>query len=680
MTPTERPKRHYSAALDDATRAHLDRLEFREATIRLIPARRDATMCPDCGVPCGEDGICPKCGKPVTGRDGMGEGEEPPPPLVEIAMSSEAPVERWDWFTGERYDEVLGHGDGEIDLTYAADGLPFFVDHESRRMVGLIDQVRLDTDGVLRGAVRFGSHPDAEWVAADMLAGIRKKISIGYDPGETYTPTKTGDRVTRRYTGWRLFEASSVPIPADYSVGVGRGARPGVPAASPHQGEPRKGKENTVSDKSTDNGAPDGAAVRAGVAAEFGRIADLAKQHKMEDRLPGWIGAQKSEEQVRAEILEAYRTKTAETLTRGGGEGVVQLTAREAQQYSVARAIKALVAGQRAGFEFEVSDQISKSMGRAPSNPLAFFMPTNMPQNERAGLAVASSGAGQELKFTEYGGFVGLLRNKMLAGRLGAKILTGLQGDLGFVTQPSATTFSWGAETGTTSATNFGTALKTMAPKNGAAKTQYTRQMLAQSVEAVESLVRDDLDKIVALAIDKAVFQGSGATNNPTGVLNVTGIGSVTMGSNGATIGSIGKLIDLWTEVAVDNADVADMAYVSTPGVAGMLAQTQQFSGTNGMPILTFDGDGFGRVNGNRFGITNQMPSTLTKGTASGVCHAIAFGNWSDVIIGEWGAAEVIVDPYSSAPQQIIVSTLVLVDVFLRHPESIAAILDARTS
>ena len=160
----------------------------------------------------------------------------------------------------------------------------------------------------------------------------------------------------------------------------------------------------------------------------------------------------------------------------------------------------------------------------------------------------------------------------------------------------------------------------------------------------------------------------------------MTGIGSVTMGSNGATIGSIGKLIDLWTEVAVDNADVADMAYVSTPGVAGMLAQTQQFSGTNGMPILTFDGDGFGRVNGNRFGITNQMPSTLTKGTASGVCHAIAFGNWSDVIIGEWGAAEVIVDPYSSAPQQIIVSTLVLVDVFLRHPESIAAILDARTS
>lgn len=674
-TTAERPARRYRADLDANTREHLDRLQFREASIRLVPATRDeGTTCPDCGVEMGDATTCPECGKQRSAASGE--------TTVEIAMSSEAPAERWDWRSGDIYDEILGHGAGEVDLTYAKDGLPFFADHESRRMVGLIDTVTLDADGVLRGTVRFGAHPDASWVSADMLSGIRKKISIGYDPGETYTQAKDGERVVRRYTGWRLYEASSVPIPADYTVGVGRSARPGAPSESTHQGEPHKGKEITVPEVIPGSGAPDGAAVRAEVAGEFTRIAELATLHKMQDKLPDWISNHRTEAQVREEILAAYRTKTEATMLRGGDEGVVQLSANEAKQYSVARAIKGLINNQRTGLEFEISDAVEKKLGRQRTSPMSFYMPTNMPRGERAGLAVASSGAGQELKFTEYGGFLGILRNRMLAAKLGARVLTGLQGDLGFVTQPSANTFAWGAETGTTSATNFGTSLRTMAPKVGAAKTQYTRQMLAQSVESIEGLVRDDLDKIVALALDKAAFQGTGANSQPTGVLYTTGIGAVTMGANGAAISSIGKLIDLWTEVAGDNADIGKLGYASTPQIAGLLAQTQLFSGTNGMPILSFEGaeEGFGRVNGLRFGYTNQMPSTLTKGTASGVCHAVAFGNWDDLLIGEWGAAEVIVDPYTVAPQQIVVSVLVLADVFLRYVESFAAIQDARLS
>lgn len=671
-TAPERPQRRYRADLDEATRAHLDHLQFREAIVHLVPARRaDGAVCPECGAAVGDVATCPNCGHEMPAAEGDA--------TMEISMSSEAPAERWDWMTGDVYDEVLGHHDGEVDLSYAADGLPFFVDHESRRMVGLVSPVRLDSDGMLRGPVQFGSHPDAVWVAADMRNGIRKKISIGYDPGETYTQAKDGERVVRRYTGWRLYEASSVPIPADYTVGVGRSARPGAPSDPMHQGEPRKGKETTVPEN-PGNGAPDGAAVRAEMAGEYTRIAELAKLHKMQDKLPDWIAANRTEAQVREEILAAYQAKSEETLTRGGAEGVVQLSEKEAKRYSVARAIKSLVNNQRAGFEFEISDEVEKRLGRTRTSPLSFFMPTNLPRGQRAGLAVASSGAGQELKFTEYGGFLAVLQNRMLLARLGARVLTGLQGDLSFVAQTSATTFSWGAETGTTSATNFGTSLRTMAPHNGAAKTQYTRQMLAQSVESIETLVRDDLDRVVALAIDKAGIQGTGANDQPTGVLNTTGIGAVTMGTNGAAISSVGKLIDLWTEVAGDNADVGALAYLSTPQIAGKLAQTQAFSGTNGVPILTFDPDGFGRVNGMRFGITNQAPSTLTKGTSTGVCHAVAFGNWNDLIIGEWGAAEVIVDPYSSAPQQIVVSTLVLVDVFLRYVESYSAIKDATLS
>ena len=261
---------------------------------------------------------------------------------------------------------------------------------------------------------------------------------------------------------------------------------------------------------------------------------------------------------------------------------------------------------------------------------------------------------------------------------LGAKMLTGLQGDVGFVGQTSAGTFAWGAETGTTSASNFGTTLRTMAPKNGSALTKYTRQMLAQSVESIEQLVRDDLAAIVALGIDAGAISGSGATNNPRGILNTTGIGAVTMGTNGGVI-TFGKLVDLETEITTDNADVSAMAYLTTPGVAGVAKQTQQFSGTNGVPIWTGTVHE-GLLNGYGASVTKQVPSTLTKGTSSGVCHAVVFGAWDQLLIGEWGASEIIVDPYSNAPQIVSISTLVLIDVFLRYIESFAAIQDVTLS
>ena len=53
--------------------------------------------------------------------DEVREGDEE---YVELAISSETEVERSDWWTGDRYVEVLGHGEGDIDLSYARDGLP----------------------------------------------------------------------------------------------------------------------------------------------------------------------------------------------------------------------------------------------------------------------------------------------------------------------------------------------------------------------------------------------------------------------------------------------------------------------------------------------------------------------------------------------------------------------------
>jgi len=59
---------------------------------------------------------------------------------------------------------------------------------------------------------------------------------------------------------------------------------------------------------------------------------------------------------------------------------------------------------------------------------------------------------------------------------------------------------------------------------------------------------------------------------------------------------------------------------------------------------------GFGELNGYSAAVSNQVPSNLTKGVNND-CSAILFGNWNDLLIGEWGVIELITDPYAGHPR-----------------------------
>ena len=150
--------------------------------------------------------------------------EDDTDPRLPIAISSEAAVERYDYMKGERYMEVLDHTTDGVDLTYARDGLPFCLDHSLRSQVGLLEDITIDADRVIRGKLRKGNHPDAQWVFDDMASGIRKKVSIGYWPGSEYEQTKgeNGAIPTRRLKGWMLYEASSVSVPAVRRASIAR--------------------------------------------------------------------------------------------------------------------------------------------------------------------------------------------------------------------------------------------------------------------------------------------------------------------------------------------------------------------------------------------------------------------------------------------------------------------------
>jgi HK97 family phage major capsid protein len=200
--------------------------------------------------------------------------------------------------------------------------------------------------------------------------------------------------------------------------------------------------------------------------------------------------------------------------------------------------------------------------------------------------------------------------------------------------------------------------------------------MLQQSSPDIETVVQDDFAGILAAAVDRAAINGGGS-NEPDGILQTAGIGDVAMGTNGGPI-TWAKVVDLISEVEIDNAMGTGM--LSNPKVIKSGRKTLKESGDAGAGYVIDMPD---RLAGYALESTNLVPSNLDKGTSSGVCSALIFGNFGDLILGYWSSFDLLVNPYESTAYSkgnVQVRAIITMDVAVRHPESFAAIKDLTTA
>lgn len=358
----------------------------------------------------------------------------------------------------------------------------------------------------------------------------------------------------------------------------------------------------------------------------------------------------------------------------GESPAKIGMPEKDARRYSLVRAIRAAATGNWRGAELEreASEEVARRLGREPRS---FFVPYDF--LDHRDLVKGTPSAGGYTVATELlaQNFIEMLRNRMALTAAGATVLSGLVGDIAIPGQSGGATAYWVAENGAITESQQTFRQVAMQPRTVGALTEYSRKLLLQSSIDVEAFVRRDLATTLALAIDYAALHGDGTNNSPTGVANTTGIGVVAIGADGGAP-TWDHIVDLETEVAQDNADIGSLAYITNAKVRGKLKRTPKVSG---QAIFIWE-DGQFPLNGYRAIVSNQVRSDLTKGSGTNL-SAIFFGNWSDLMIGQWGTLDILVDPYSnSASGAVRVVVFQDVDVAVRHPESFAAVLDAVTS
>ena len=592
---------------------------------------------------------------------------------VEFSFSSEFPVERFFGF------EILDHSPGSVRLGRMQTGGPVLVDHDPSDHVGVVESISIDSDRVGRVRARFGRGARASEIFNDVQDNIRRSISVGYRVHEMKLETRSDGADVYRVTDWEPVEVSFVSIPADPTVAVGR-ADDGENEVTII--EPTPTIEAPIMSEQTVVVAPSQSAVQAPV--DVRAIEQSARENEV-DRVrairgmgEGFNVGDMAQRAINdGTPLEGFRSELIAHLaaTRKVPTGDIGMSEREVQQFSFVRAINALAnptdtrAQKAAAFEFEASRAACDKTGRETRGIL---VPADVLKRD---LSVGTTTAGGHTVSTDLmaQSFIGLLRNRSYMMQM-ATVMAGLNGNVAIPRQTGGATAYWVAEAGAPTESQQAFDQVTLSPKTLGAYTDFSRKLLVQSSLDIESFVRGDLARVLALEVDRAALHGTGASNQPTGIAATAGIGSVAGGTNGLAP-TYAHIIGLETEVAIDNADIGSLAYVTNAKVRGKLKSTEKAS-TTGMFVW---GEG-GTLNGYNAVATNQVASNLVKGASGAVCSAIFFGNWKDLLIGMWSGVDLLVDPYTASTTGTVrVVAMQDVDIAVRHPESFAAMLDALT-
>ncbi len=599
---------------------------------------------------------------------------------VELSISSEEPYERWFGI------EILDHNSESVNLVRMNTGANLLVNHDRNKVVGVIEKVEIGGDRKLRAVARFGKSAFAEEIFQDVVDGIRKSASVGYEVDKYVQDNPDAEEHETpiyRATKWTPFEGSLVPIPADATVGVGRDKQPEEEqekAKMPEVAIEEKKTEVTITKENEQYIAEQ--AQKA--VKEAQEIIALGERHGCRELAQKYLetgdGADKFRQAILASLSSGDATVDAPTQ--------IGLTEKETRQFSFMNCLNAIANPSfEAGFERECSKAVSERTGKVTEG---FLVPFEVQRDsmitskglENAGmsqkdLTVGTPADGGYTVATDLvaTSFIEYLFNKTLVKAMGATVLPGLVGNMAIPRIVSGPTAYWIAENGspTESAAVFDQV--PMSPKQVSGILEISRLLLAQSAIAIEMLIRAKLALSVALELDRVSVSGTGTSNQPLGIRNTTGVGSVALGTNGGAP-THDMLVDLETEVAANNGDVGLLAYMANTKTRGKLKKTAVEAGH---PEKVW-GKG-GELNGYKVGVTNQMPSNLTKGTSSGVCSSMVHGYWPGLYIGEWGGVEIMKDPYThSATGALRVVIHSIVDTALEHVEYFSTCDDILTT
>ncbi|MBE9763511.1 major capsid protein [Escherichia coli] len=634
----------------------------------------------------------------------------------EIAFSSTQPYQRqfWDEQNQEMVvlDEILVHTPEAVDLSRLNNNAPLLFNHNFDNHIGVVCNARIDADNVGRALVKFSKHGTlANDIRNKVIEGTMEKISVGYDIKEYQIDYAKGQLIV---TKWAPFEISFVTVPADDSVGLNRslntitvnlGAKrdmtkeqieeikeeqesaqveetpveenkePKVEETQERQVEENKEDENLEDGKDAEHPESvddDSSTVRETEEVKEEREAAPVEEEKIEEV------AERSEEDeleireiarelniddeelkralaIKDMTPEAFRTKALNNITNVQRNNEQIKDSKMEKTFDLNNVIRSLVDGAALGAnEAEYSAMAAGAAmqrGRAARGG-SVFVPAAAMRAAAAGNTKADLTAITDEKLlTE--SYIEMLLPASCLGRLGVTVLSGLNSPIAVpkMTASSVEAFGFVDENGSAPESKATFANVKMSPKTFAGGNPISRASIKQ-VPGIATLITDHINKSVRTKLEQLILSDKDNTRGPAGLVKQLVDGGRVTKKAAFSYKDFLKEIAALTDAGVPAQSIK---FAMSGATAAELESTLKDNGVSGYIIENGKLAGYDVV-------------------TSGVIPAdhIVLGDFSGIMIGEWGGLELDMDDTTYRAQSAIVPRIwVDLDFTVVQPEAL---------
>lgn len=286
------------------------------------------------------------------------------------------------------------------------------------------------------------------------------------------------------------------------------------------------------------------------------------------------------------------------------------------KRFSLLKSIRDIANGQPLSAE----NQAVSNLGKEEMRGLTVSGQIQIPTEHRDAVTVTSEG--EDVVVTDFMDILAPLHSKNVLAESGARILTGLVGDVQIPTM-SAGQVGWKGEI--ESAGELGSEFdhELLQPKRLTAYVDVSKQFLVQDSLGAEQMLRNELVNAMVQKLEDTIFgTEAGDATKPAGIFN---------GMTATAVTDFKGVANL--EATVENANfLGDMKYILSPNAKAALRSMSYNGKSTRMVFENNEVDG--------------VPALTTTHVAN---PTFAYGDWSNLVVGNWGAWDLVVDPYSVA-------------------------------
>ncbi|HCO5305375.1 TPA: phage major capsid protein [Escherichia coli] len=635
----------------------------------------------------------------------------------EIAFSSEQPYQRqfWDEQNQEMVvlDEILVHTPEAVDLSRLNNNAPLLFNHNFDNHIGVVCNARIDADNVGRALVKFSKHGTlANDIRNKVIEGTMEKISVGYDIKEYHIDYTKGQLIV---TKWAPFEISFVTVPADDSVGLNRslntitvnlGAKrdmtkeqieeikeeqepaqveetpveenkePEVEETQERQVEENEENENLEDGKDAEHPESvddDSSTVRETEEVKEEREAAPVEEEKTEEV------AERSEEDeleireiarelniddselaralaIKDMTPEAFRTKALNNLVNAQRNNEQQIKDSKMEKtFDLNNVIRSLVDGEALGAnEAEFSAMAATATmqrGRAARGGSVFVPAAALRAAADGNTKATLTAVTDEKLLTE--SYIEMLLPASCLGRLGVTVLSGLNSPIAVpkMTASSVDAFGFVDENGAAPESKAEFANVKMAPKTFAGGNPISRLSL-KTVPNIATLITDHINKSVRIKLEQLILSDKENARGPAGLVKQLVDGGRVTKKAAFSYKDFLKEIAALTDAGVPAQSIK---FAMSGATAAELESTLKDNGVSGYIIEN------GKLAGYEVVTSGVIPA-----------DHIVLGDFSGIIVGEWGGLELDLDDSTYRAQSAIVPRVWLdLDYVVAQPEAL---------